>query len=171
MPGIRPHEAGGFPAMGAQPAFHHRGPGMRGRLSAVGRRRRPLNTVLHSRGIDLPEVCISLSLNTEGAGNAGCALHPRSRVQCAQRVRTRAYRAAENIRHSLRNGFTAYNALSPVSHVLLPPSTPTSGRQDHTSLPYALAARVTRCLHVHRNPPLVVTTADALLGGTGWVFI
>src|SRR5256885_11717769 len=46
---------------------------------------------------------------------------------------------AENIRHSLRNGFTAYNALSPVSHVLLPPSTPTSGRQDHTSLPYAPA--------------------------------
>src|SRR5437763_15691666 len=44
---------------------------------------------------------------------------------------------AENIRHSLRNGFTAYNALSPVSHVLLPPSTPTMGRQDHTSLPYA----------------------------------
>jgi hypothetical protein len=28
-------------------------------------------------------------------------------------VRTRAYRAAENIRHSLRNGFTAYNELSP----------------------------------------------------------
>src|SRR6266571_7861751 len=32
-----------------------------------------------------------------------------------KKVRTRAYRAAENIRHSLRNGFTAYNALSPVS--------------------------------------------------------
>src|SRR6195256_5708002 len=75
---------------------------------------------------------------------------------------------AENIRHSLRNGFTAYNALSPVSHVLLPLSTPTMGRQDHTSLPYALAARVSRSLSVHRNPPLVVTTADALLGGTGW---
>src|SRR5437763_14359246 len=44
---------------------------------------------------------------------------------------------AENIRHSLRNGFTAYKALSPVSHILLPPSTPTMGRQDHTSLPYA----------------------------------
>src|SRR6478609_8500055 len=38
---------------------------------------------------------------------------------------------------SLRNGFTAYNELSPVSLVLLPPQTPTSGRQDHTSLPYA----------------------------------
>ena len=32
-----------------------------------------------------------------------------------RKVRTRAYRAAEAIRHSLRNGFTAYNALSPVS--------------------------------------------------------
>ena len=31
-----------------------------------------------------------------------------------KKVRTRAYRAAEAIRHSLRNGFTAYNALSPV---------------------------------------------------------
>jgi hypothetical protein len=50
----------------------------------------------------------------EGAGNAGCALHPRSRVQWQQEVRTRAYRAAESIRHSLRNGFAAYNALSPV---------------------------------------------------------
>jgi hypothetical protein len=28
----------------------------------------------------------------EGAGNAGCALHPRSRVQDAQEKRTRAYR-------------------------------------------------------------------------------
>src|SRR6266403_2681572 len=38
-------------------------------------------------------------------------------VPCAmcRRVRARAYRAAEAIRHSLRNGFTAYNALSPVS--------------------------------------------------------
>src|SRR5438552_18326643 len=38
-------------------------------------------------------------------------------VPCAMVVsmRTRAYRAAEAIRHSLRNGFTAYNALSPVS--------------------------------------------------------
>ena len=34
-----------------------------------------------------------------------CGLH---KTKC-----TRAYRAAENIRHSLRNGFTAYIALSP----------------------------------------------------------
>jgi hypothetical protein len=30
--------------------------------------------------------------NKEGAGNAGCALHPRSRVQRVERKRTRAYR-------------------------------------------------------------------------------
>src|SRR5258707_3862247 len=38
-------------------------------------------------------------------------------VSCAncRKLRTRAYRAAEAIRHSLRSGFTAYNALSPVS--------------------------------------------------------
>ena len=72
-----------------------------------------------------------------------------------KKVRPRAYRAAENIRHSLRNGFTAYNALSPVSHVLLPPSTPTSGRQDHTSLPYALAPFAIGVTSVHRVPPHV----------------
>src|SRR6266545_6096871 len=35
---------------------------------------------------DLPEVCklVLLLSKREGAGNAGCALHPRSRVQCAQ---------------------------------------------------------------------------------------
>src|ERR1700730_10814411 len=43
------------------------------------------DTRLHSRGTILPEVCISLSLKHEGAGNAGCALHPRSRVQRAER--------------------------------------------------------------------------------------
>jgi hypothetical protein len=32
--------------------------------------------------LDPPEVCISFrALKSEGAGNAGCALHPRSRVQ------------------------------------------------------------------------------------------
>jgi hypothetical protein len=34
------------------------------------------------------------------------------------KMRTRAYRAAENIRHSLRNGFTAYSELSPENGLL-----------------------------------------------------
>jgi hypothetical protein len=36
-----------------------------------------------------------LTLQSEGAGNAGCTLHPRSRVQKCAKRRTRAYRAAE----------------------------------------------------------------------------
>src|SRR4051812_21519517 len=86
-----------------------------------------------------------------------CGLH---KTKC-----TRAYRAAENIRHSLRNGFTAYIVLSPANGLLatvapgqrwLPRSlTPPPRRQDHTTLPYASVALVCRNLSVHRNPPRV----------------
>jgi hypothetical protein len=54
------------------------------------------------------------ALTTEGAGNAGCALHPRSRAQKGSGVHARAYRLSGGIRHSPRNGFTAYFVLSPV---------------------------------------------------------
>jgi hypothetical protein len=42
--------------------------------------------------------------------------------EVVQRSCTRAYRAAENIRHSLRNGFTAYVALTPGYRAFMPPS-------------------------------------------------
>jgi hypothetical protein len=59
----------------------------------------------------------------EGAGKAGCALHPRSRVQLLLAKNAHEHTgSAESIRPSLRNGFTAYNALSSVSRALLPPS-------------------------------------------------
>src|SRR4026208_203142 len=45
----------------------------------------------YARG--LPEPCPS---KTEGAGNAGCTLHPRSRVQKHMEKRTRAYRYSRN---------------------------------------------------------------------------
>jgi len=101
---------------------------------------------------------------SEGAGNAGCALHPRSRVQCAREVRTRAYRAAESIRHSLRNGFTTYSALSLVIGFLatIVPEKLVSQELDastEASGPHAFVVRVStprqRRLRVHRNPPLV----------------
>ena len=82
-----------------------------------------------------------------------------------KKVRPRAYRAAENIRHSLRNGFTAYSELSPENGSFasvapwkrLPPGalTPAPRRRDHTPLPYASVALVSRNLNVHRDPPLV----------------
>ena len=88
--------------------------------------------------------------------------------------RTRAYRAAENIRHSLRNGLTAYGALTPEnSWPLSPPSprgnrhvspvghaappqdlTPTSFRHRvHTLLPYAPAPLVNTFQNRSRSLP------------------
>jgi hypothetical protein len=67
----------------------------------------------------LHEPCPS---RNEGAGNTGCTLHPRSRVQTAQKNAHEHTGSAEAIRHSLRNGFNAYFVLSPVSRAFLPPS-------------------------------------------------
>jgi hypothetical protein len=97
---------------------------------------------------------------TEGAGKAGCALHPRSRVQIVQRNAHEHTGSAEAVRPSLRNGFTAYNALSPVTGLschrrlrMLPQSLmPASGHQDHTPSPSASSALVRRTLSVHRIP-------------------
>jgi hypothetical protein len=71
--------------------------------------------------------------------------------------------SAEALRHSLRNGLTAYSELSPAIRICLSPSprgyglvrpvglakpprdlTPTMRRQDHTLLPYAHAPFVLR---------------------------
>ena len=53
----------------------------------------------------------------EGAGNAGRALHPRSRVQSAQRkTHTSIQVQRRRPRHSPRNGFTPYGALSPATN-------------------------------------------------------
>ena len=58
----------------------------------------------------LPE--ISLTLRSEGAGNTGCALHPRSRVQQCTKNAHEHTGSAEAVRHSLRNGFNGlYRAL------------------------------------------------------------
>src|SRR5882724_3382557 len=76
-------------------------------------------------------------------------------------------------RHSPRNGFTAYSALSPVSRALLPPSpagisadlTPASGCQDHTTLPSASrAARLAAPSASTASRPASVTCATPLCG-------
>jgi hypothetical protein len=70
----------------------------------------------HSRGMMCPRLAKTSALaKEEGAGKTGCTLHPRSRVQTCTKKRTRAYRFSGGIRPSLRNGFTAYFALSPVN--------------------------------------------------------
>ena len=93
--------------------------------------------------------------------------------------RTRAYRAAEAIRHSPRNGFKAYSELSLAtgSFATIAPEklslpgnlTPASGRQDHTASPYAWAQLVFEPPSVHRIPhPTFVTIAKrpSYRGGT-----
>ena len=67
-----------------------------------------------------------------------------------KKVRPRAYRAAENIRHSLRNGFTAYSVFSPEngSFASVAPWEVVASRcvdaSTATSGPHVFAARLSR---------------------------
>src|SRR4029077_17408865 len=83
-----------------------------------------------------------------------------------------------NIRHSPRNGFTAYSALSPGTTALLTPSsarrvgvvanlTPASGRQNHTASPSATASARLTLRRGHRIPPHVHDDRDTPLAEAG----
>src|SRR5713226_6550799 len=107
---------------------------------------------------DAPGSCIYLPPK-EGVGNAGCPLHPRPRVRLVVVESTRVTTSTpESPGIPARNGFTAYFVLSPVTGLFChrrlrtdvvsapgradPTSatlTPASGRQDHTTSPYAAA--------------------------------
>ena len=78
-----------------------------------------------------------------------------------KKMRTRAYRAAEAIRHSLRNGLNSLYVLSPairpwvvtvIGGVLAADLMPALRRQDHTFSPYASVLCVQQRLRVHRSP-------------------
>ena len=111
-----------------------------------------------------PRLVIVFTLRPEGAGNAGCAPHPRSRAPKCGRRRTRAYRFSGGIRHSLRNGLTAYIVLSPVGPGSLSPSsrkacqplrnlTPASGRRGPHDFTVRIRTVRHRRIRVHRIPP------------------
>ena len=108
-----------------------------------------------SRGAMRPRFAsASPSFRTEGAGKAGCRLHPRS---CAQKAHEWTTGSTGSLRLSLREWFTAYFVLSPVTGLschrrlrmtdasrtrsgemhLAQSLTPASGRQDHTTSPSA----------------------------------
>jgi hypothetical protein len=98
----------------------------------------------------------------EGAGKAGCRLHPRS---CARKAHEWTTGSTGSRRLSLREWFTAYFELSPVTGLFATvalriddPSrnpvgpdeapqdlTPASGRQDHTTSPSATISRQRSC--------------------------
>ena len=58
----------------------------------------------------------------EGAGNAGCALHPQSRVQKVKSTRGSHHRFTGAVRHSPRNGFNGFLRDLPGDRALLSPS-------------------------------------------------
>ena len=71
----------------------------------------------HSRGMICPSCTISFRPKREGAGNAGCLLHLRSRVQDALKKCAHEHTGTDGaFRRSLRNGLTAYAALSPATN-------------------------------------------------------
>ena len=79
---------------------------------AIANTFRPMDAPWHSRGTNARGLDV-VPLEMRGAGNAGCALHPRSRVQeCTKKSAHEHTGSAEAVRHSLRNGFTAYAVLS-----------------------------------------------------------
>jgi hypothetical protein len=93
----------------------------------------------------------------EGVGNAGCPLHPRSRVLLVVVERTRVTTSTpESPDIPARNGFTAYVALSPVTGLFchrhqrikfcLSPVGPTQLRELDTSVgasgPHDFAVRI-----------------------------
>src|SRR5260370_6281978 len=68
-----------------------------------------------SRGAMRPRLCMNLPPK-EGVGNAGCPLHPRSRVHFVLVERTRVTTSTpESPGIPARNGFTTYFVLSPVT--------------------------------------------------------
>ena len=73
----------------------------------------------HSRGLDRPRFALRFSSSRETEqGMPWCALHPRSRrVQgCTKESAHEHTGSAEAVRHSLRNGFTAYAVISPATN-------------------------------------------------------
>ena len=114
-----------------------------------------------------------LSLEREGAGNAGCTLHPRSRVQsahrkthtsiqvqsehsgipCAVALRLMPCSPRRRIRLvTVAAGLMAGRIrLDRCRHRQLDTS---NGRQDHTVLPYASASFVLRALFTHGQTAL-----------------
>jgi hypothetical protein len=104
----------------------------------------------------------------EGVGNAGCPLHPRSRVHLVVVERTRATTSTpESPGIPARNGFNGFLRALPGDRAFLSPSsadnsanlTPASRRQDHTTSPSASSALVFSAAASTASRPTSVTIA------------
>ena len=126
-----------------------------------------MNIAARSRGVDCARGLKNFP-PSENGGRREDRVRAAPAVSCANCTKKCAHEhtgSAETLRPSLRNGFTAYIALSPANgflatvapekRLLLTSLTPASGRQDHTILPYASGAFVLHAFGVHRISPHV----------------
>ena len=119
-----------------------------------------------------PEFCMSRVSQTKGAGNAGCTLHPRSRVQKHMEKRTRAYRYSRNTPAFPAQWLYGLCRDLPGAEFLWPPSLAnwrlikpgradfasaqlgtSNGCRDHTVLPYATTSFVLHAVAHSRTSP------------------
>src|ERR1700732_1615374 len=114
---------------------------------------------------EAPELCmIFVPPKTEGAGKAGCRLHPW--VPCNKKHGGRTTGSTGITPAFPAQWFTAYFVLSPVTGLFCHRRraevnlTPASGRQDHTTSPSAGNIARLASYRVHRIPhPTFVTIA------------
>ena len=124
--------------------------------------------------LNAPELCKIFALEMRGAGKTGCALHPRSRVPRCTSKNAHEHTGSPETPAFPAQWFYGFLRALPGDRALLSPSpvrvlsiivnlTPASGRQDHTTSPYA-AARSSRALPRPPHPiPTFVTMANAPL--------
>src|SRR6476620_295711 len=129
-----------------------------------------------SRGVLRPRFAITLSL-LDSRGRREDRVRAAPAVSCAKCTKESAHEhtgSAEAIRPSLRNGFTAYFALSPVTGFLATVIcrslasanlAPAPGRQDHTTSPSVISAFRQPHHRVHRIPPRVRDVRNAPRNG------
>src|SRR3984957_162619 len=118
---------------------------------------------------------MSLPSQTEGAGNTGCTLHPRSREQRAQKTRSRADRFSGGNPAFPAQWFYAYTVLSPairpwVVTVACAPSRKLDASHE-ASGPHVFAVHIRRHSSKARSAstaprPALVTLRNAPLSGT-----
>ena len=138
-------------------------PGRRGRIQFS---KQPRDMRRHPRGADSVRVSCVLSPSTmEGAGNAGCTLHPRSRVQECAKKRTRAYRFSGGNPAFPAQWFYGLCRALPGDEFLLPPSSanwrhhaPGRARNASADLTPATGARTTRFCRTQLPPPKTSTS-------------
>src|SRR5437588_4662434 len=90
------------------------------RHARCGKASAPAQDILpRSRGADSARALqAGVPRRNMGAGKAGCPMHPQPRTQNKKRTSVVTTVTPEITRHSPRNGFTAYFALSPVTRLV-----------------------------------------------------